>query len=104
MCPYGYEVKSQEVGSQLDLEGLKDIGLFNKIYPQCTDLCAIITLQYGDYNDTSSEINFAWTDNSVDHELDGRNRRFFILVGCILLRNVYIALLNINLQSQLRVL
>jgi hypothetical protein len=28
---------------------------------------------------------------------------FFILVGCILLRNVYIALLNIHLQSQLRV-
>jgi hypothetical protein len=28
----------------------------------------------------------------------------FILVGCILLRNVYIALLNIHLQSQLRVL
>jgi hypothetical protein len=29
---------------------------------------------------------------------------YFILVGCILLRNVYIALLNIHLQSQLRVL
>jgi hypothetical protein len=32
-----------------------------------------------------------------------KNFYFFILVGCIPLRKVYIALLNIHLQSQLRV-